>query len=56
MLNNGSPGAIRAHAVLLYSAWVGAMGLARAVSDDQLSNEILESVRELLVERAEALS
>jgi TetR/AcrR family transcriptional regulator, transcriptional repressor for nem operon len=38
----------RSRAVLIISALVGAMSLARAVSDEPLSREILETVRELL--------
>ena len=38
----------RSRAVLIFSALVGAMSLARAVSDEALSREILETVRELL--------
>lgn len=56
MLGGESSPATRARAVLLYSAWVGAMGLARAVSDDQFADEILDSVKELLVEHAEIKS
>ena len=35
-------------AILIVSALVGAMSLARAVSDEELSREILEAVGELL--------
>ena len=38
----------RSKAILTFSALVGAMSLARAVSDEALSREILETVRELL--------
>lgn len=38
----------RSHAILTFSALVGAMSLARAVSDDALSREILETVGEHL--------
>ena len=38
----------RSRAILTFSALVGAMSLARAVSDEALSREILETVRELL--------
>jgi TetR/AcrR family transcriptional repressor of nem operon len=38
----------RAQAVLTYCALVGAMGVARAVSDEQLSREILKTVAQLL--------
>ena len=34
----------RSHAILTYCALVGAIGVARAVSDDQLSREILKTV------------
>jgi TetR/AcrR family transcriptional repressor of nem operon len=38
----------RAKAILTYTAFVGAMGLARAVSDEEFSREILRTVAELL--------
>jgi TetR/AcrR family transcriptional repressor of nem operon len=38
----------RSRAILAFSALVGAMSLARAVSDEALSREILETVTELL--------
>jgi TetR/AcrR family transcriptional regulator, transcriptional repressor for nem operon len=38
----------RAQAVLTYCALVGAIGVARAVSDEQLSREILKTVAQLL--------
>jgi TetR/AcrR family transcriptional repressor of nem operon len=38
----------RARAILILSALVGAMSLARAVSDEALSREMLETVRQLL--------
>jgi TetR/AcrR family transcriptional repressor of nem operon len=38
----------RSRAILTFSALVGAMALARAVSDEALSREILNTVRELL--------
>jgi TetR/AcrR family transcriptional regulator, transcriptional repressor for nem operon len=38
----------RSRAVLIFSALVGAMSLARAVSDEALSREILETTGELL--------
>ncbi len=41
-------GPARSTAILTLSALVGAVGLARAVSDDALSREILQSVGELL--------
>ena len=40
--------AARSRAILIVSALVGAMSLARAVSDEALSREILETVGELL--------
>ena len=38
----------RSRAILTFSALVGAMSLARAVSDEELSREILETVGQLL--------
>ena len=38
----------RSRAILIFSALVGAMSLARAVSDESLSREILETVGKLL--------
>ncbi|PYV51174.1 MAG: TetR family transcriptional regulator [Acidobacteria bacterium] len=38
----------RSRAILTFSAFVGAMSLARAVSDEALSREILKTVAELL--------
>jgi TetR/AcrR family transcriptional regulator, transcriptional repressor for nem operon len=40
--------AARSRAILTFSAMVGAMALARAVSDEALSREILKTVAELL--------
>jgi TetR/AcrR family transcriptional repressor of nem operon len=40
--------AARSKAILTFSALVGAMALARAVSDEALSREILTTVKELL--------
>jgi TetR/AcrR family transcriptional regulator, transcriptional repressor for nem operon len=40
--------ATRSRAILTFSALVGAMSLARAVSDEALSREILKTVAELL--------
>src|SRR5580693_9204446 len=40
--------AARSRAILIFSALVGAMSLARAVSDEVLSHEILETVADLL--------
>lgn len=40
--------AARSKAILTFSALVGAMSLARAVSDEELSREILNAVGELL--------
>jgi TetR/AcrR family transcriptional repressor of nem operon len=46
--NEKNNGAARSHAVLTYCALVGAIGVARAVSDEQLSHEILKTVAQLL--------
>jgi TetR/AcrR family transcriptional repressor of nem operon len=40
--------AVRSRAILTFSALVGAMSLARAVSDEALSHEILRAVGDLL--------
>ena len=40
--------AVRSRAILTFSALVGAMSLARAVSDEALSREILKTVADLL--------
>jgi TetR/AcrR family transcriptional repressor of nem operon len=42
----------RSRAILTFSALVGAMSLARAVSDEALSHEILNTVAELLRDSA----
>jgi TetR/AcrR family transcriptional repressor of nem operon len=41
-------GTARSQAILTYCALVGAIGMARAVSDEQLSREILKTVGQLL--------
>lgn len=46
---NKTPDAARAQAILTLSAMVGAVGLARAVSDEDLSEEILKTVHRLLL-------
>jgi len=46
--NGNDKGGARAQAILGYCAQVGALSLARAVSDDQLSREILKTVAQLL--------
>jgi TetR/AcrR family transcriptional regulator, transcriptional repressor for nem operon len=46
--NNKDNGKARSQAVLAYCALVGAIGVARAVSDEQLSREILKTVAQLL--------
>ena len=46
--NEKDRGAARSHAILTYCALVGAIGVARAVSDRELSREILKSVTQLL--------
>ena len=43
----------RSRAILTFSALVGAMALARAVSDEALSREILKTVAELLKDSAQ---
>jgi TetR/AcrR family transcriptional repressor of nem operon len=40
--------AARSRAILTFSALVGAMSLARAISDESLSHEILKTVADLL--------
>jgi TetR/AcrR family transcriptional regulator, transcriptional repressor for nem operon len=45
---SGGPELARKRAALVFSALVGAIALSRAVSDPSLSDEILQSVRELL--------
>jgi TetR/AcrR family transcriptional repressor of nem operon len=46
--NQNDEGTLRSHAVLTYCALVGAIGVARAVSDEQLSREILKTVAQTL--------
>jgi len=46
--NKKDKGTARAQAVLAYCALVGAIGVARAVSDERLSGEILKTVARLL--------
>jgi len=46
--NEEDKGTARAQAILTYCALVGAIGVARAVSDQQLSREILKAVARLL--------
>jgi TetR/AcrR family transcriptional regulator, transcriptional repressor for nem operon len=46
--NGNDKGGARAPAILGYCALVGALSVARAVSDDQLSREILKAVAQLL--------
>ena len=46
--NGKDKGAARSQAVLAYCALVGAMAVARVVSDEQLSREILKTVAYLL--------
>ena len=48
LLPDNDPNAARSQAILTFSALVGAMSLARAVSDAALSREILEAVAEHL--------
>jgi TetR/AcrR family transcriptional repressor of nem operon len=46
--NEEDKGTARSKAILTYCALVGAIGVARAVSDQQLSREILKTVAQLL--------
>jgi TetR/AcrR family transcriptional repressor of nem operon len=46
--NEKDKGTARSQAVLTYCALVGAISVARAVSDEQLSREILKTVAQLL--------
>ena len=46
--NKKGKGTARSRAVLTYCALVGAIGVARAVSDEHLSGEILKTVAQLL--------
>ena len=46
--NEEDKGTARSQAILTYCALVGAIGVARAVSDQQLSREILKTVAQLL--------
>jgi TetR/AcrR family transcriptional regulator, transcriptional repressor for nem operon len=46
--NKTDSGSARAQAVLTYCALVGAIGMARAVSDEELSREILKTAAQRL--------
>jgi TetR/AcrR family transcriptional repressor of nem operon len=46
--NEEDKGTARAQAILTYCALVGAIGVARAVSGQQLSRKILKTVAQLL--------
>ncbi|ARF86781.1 TetR family transcriptional regulator [Burkholderia cenocepacia] len=46
---DGTKGNRRAKAMLIYSAYIGAMGLARAVPNAELSREVLDSVAAELI-------
>ena len=48
LLPGKDKGAARSKAILTFSALVGAMSLARAVSDEALSHEILKTVADIL--------
>jgi TetR/AcrR family transcriptional regulator, transcriptional repressor for nem operon len=50
--NKKEKGAARSQAILAYCALVGAIGVARAVSDEQLSREILKTVAQILKDSA----
>jgi TetR/AcrR family transcriptional repressor of nem operon len=52
LLSGKDKRAARSRAILTFSALVGAMSLARAVSDEVLSREILTTVADLLKNRA----
>jgi TetR/AcrR family transcriptional regulator, transcriptional repressor for nem operon len=56
LLGAADSSAGRAEAILAYSAMTGAVGLARAVSDRNLSNEILITVRNYLKDEFQAKS
>jgi TetR/AcrR family transcriptional repressor of nem operon len=47
-INHKQKSAARSQAILTYCSLVGALTMARAVSDDQLSREILKTVAQLL--------
>ena len=47
----GNEGAARSRAIMAYCGLVGAINMARAVSDKQLSGEILKTVAQLLTRR-----
>jgi hypothetical protein len=49
--NEEDKGTARSQAILTYCALVGAIGVARTVSDQQLSREILKTVAQLLKNR-----
>ena len=53
--NQEDKGTARAQAILTYCALVGAIGVARAVSDQQLSREILKAVALLLTAFEESM-
>jgi len=46
--NKTDEGSARSQAILTYCALVGAIGMARAVSDEQLSREVLKTVAQRL--------
>jgi len=52
--NEADKGAARSQAILTYCALVGAIGVARAVSDEQLSREILKTLAVRLKRRTHA--
>jgi TetR/AcrR family transcriptional repressor of nem operon len=54
--NEEEKGAARSQAILTYCALVGAIGVARAVSDEQLSREILETLAVRLKRRTNPAS
>jgi hypothetical protein len=52
--NEADKGSARSQAILTYRALVGAIGVARAVSDEQLSREILKTLAVRLKRRTHA--
>jgi TetR/AcrR family transcriptional repressor of nem operon len=48
-LLGGEDQAKRSEAIVMFSTLVGALGLARAVGEDDLSQEILSTVRDALL-------
>ena len=53
--NEGERGAARSQAILTYCALIGAIGVARAVADEQLSHQILKALAVRLKGRTNAV-